>query len=352
MANVVFHIGAHKTGTTYLQSLFHLNRDRLAQDGIHYPYIGPNNAHHVLAAVWQTMPDVPKAFFNAKTPEDLWQDLIERYADAPGTLFLSAENFSRFYPEPVDMAALAERLSSFEDVKIIYTMRAQAELIQSLWLQLAKSGQPQAIYAYLRKTLEQRRSFGIRIDHNAIYDTLLQGFAPSQIHLLDYDQIRRAPGGIGGSFLDLLGSSLTVDMLDAPPPDEANISPDPLAYWVACQIVRHGAPPAHLVHAATDILSAQGGPTSLLARHEYAKFSTRYAPANALLAERVQEWQPGFTFQEPGIPDDMLYREEISQTQWIDLAAAAYALDSTAAASAERGSRIHKTLKWFKSNGA
>lgn len=344
MAKVILHIGAHKTGTTYLQNMFHLNRDRLAEDGIHYPDIGPNTAHHALAAIWQKMPDVPDSFFGTQGPEGLWRKLIDTYATAPGTLFLSAENFSRFYPETVDMADLAARLSVFSDIKIVYTMRTQPELVQSLWLQLARSGKPLTIYPFVRNTLEHRRSFGIRIDHNAVYDTLLQGFMPDQIHLLDYNQIRRSPGGVVQSFLTLLGSTLKLDDLKQPSREEANISPNPLAYWIACQINSGNTPDNLLVQRVAEVLSQGGSPNSLLARHEYHKLASRYAPANATLIERVQPWQPSFTFIEPKIPKNMLYREEVSQKQWSDIAAQAYILPHREAKLPETLSRIRQTL--------
>ena len=114
MAQLVLHVGAHKTGTTYLQNLFHQNRAALADAGIYYPDIGPNTAHHVLASPWLNMQDVPASFFNTRGPDELWADLIARYATAPGTVFLSGENFLRAYPETVNMAELADRLETVD----------------------------------------------------------------------------------------------------------------------------------------------------------------------------------------------------------------------------------------------
>ena len=122
MAKVILHVGAHKTGTTYLQNLFHLNRARLAEAGIHYPDIGPNTAHHALAGAWMNLPDIPDRFYGAAGPDGLWQKIIDQYATAPGTLLLSAENFSRCYPEEIDMVDLARRLEPFESVQVIYCL--------------------------------------------------------------------------------------------------------------------------------------------------------------------------------------------------------------------------------------
>jgi len=336
MARVFLHIGAHKTGTTYLQNLFHLNRARLAQAGIIYPDIGPNDAHHALAAVWLDMPDVPQGFFGASGPEGLWDRLTERYAKAPGTLFLSAENFTRAYPKTVDFADLARRLSDFDEVRIIYTLRQQVDLVQSLWLQTAREGRIHAIHSYVRRALEKRLSGGVRIDHGSVYETLLRGFDPEQITLLDYARISRADGGVAQVFLDLLGAGQTgqtgglrASDLIRPDRENANISPDPLAFQIAARIsagiAKNTVPTDDLIrNVAQALREDQSVPTTLLARHEYAKFRGRFRPGNTALAERVQPFQPGFTFEESAPPENLIYRDDLTEQHWIDIAAGLY----------------------------
>lgn len=328
MAKVVLHVGAHKTGTTFVQNLFHLNRVRLAQAGVHYPDIGPNTAHHALAGLWLDLPDVPDRFYGRAGPEGLWQRLIAQYADAEGTLFLSAENFSRCHPQEVDMEDLARRLSVFEEVKILYTLRPQTELVQSLWLQLAKSGRALAIHAYARAAIETRRALGVRIDHGSVYTALRRGFAPEQIHLLDYNQIRQAPGGLGQVFLDLLGCGLSATELRQPDREEANISPDPLAFWIASEVAGGQNPDPDLVAQVASALSGLGRPGTLLARHEYQKLRNRYAESNAALVEQVQSVQPGFSFLQPDTPGDLIYRNEIPGQAWLEIARGLYKNDA------------------------
>lgn len=324
MAKVVLHVGAHKTGTTFVQNLFHLNRARLAQAGVHYPDIGPNTAHHALAGLWMNLPDVPDRFYGRAGPEGLWQRLIAQYAGAGGTLFLSAENFSRCHPQEVDMEDLARRLSVFEEVKVVYALRPQTELVQSLWLQLAKSGRPVAIHAYVRAAIETRRALGVRIDHGSVYTALRRGFAPEQIHLLDYNQIRRAPGGLAQAFLDLLGCGLPAAGLRQPGREEANVSPDPLAFWIASEVSGGQSPDPDLVAQVAAALSGLGRPGTLLARHEYRKLRNRYAESNAALVEQVQPVQPGFSFLQPETPEDLICRDEIPGQVWLDIARGLY----------------------------
>jgi hypothetical protein len=327
MARVFIHVGAHKTGTSYLQSLFHLNRARLAGAGIHYPDVGPNDAHHALAAVWLDLPDVPASFFGPDGPEGLWDNLVARYAHGPGTLFLSAENFTRGFPKAVDFADLARRLSPFEEVRVIYTLRQQAELVQSLWLQTAKVGRVHAIHFYVRRAFDKRLSGGVRIDHGSVYEALLRGFDPEQIILLDYARIRHADGGIGQVFLDLLGaeSGLRASDLVQPALQNANISPDPLAFQMATLINGNSVPTDDLVGIVGQVLRKDPAvPTTLLARYEHARFTSRFLQGNIALVERVQPWQPGFAFEESKPPENLIYRDDVTQQHWIEIAAALY----------------------------
>tara|TARA_R110002124_G_scaffold282876_1_gene458312 strand:+ start:7606 stop:8655 length:1050 start_codon:yes stop_codon:yes gene_type:complete len=345
MARVFLHIGAHKTGTTFLQNLFHLNRERLQQVGVYYPHIGPNTAHHALAAAWIDLPDIPASFYGAAGPEGLWSRIIDRYAGATGTLFLSAENFSRCFPQEIDMKDLARRLSVFEEVRVIYTMRAQAPLVQSLWLQLARTNRVLAVHSYVREAIERRRAVGVRVDHDAMYAALLQGFAPEQIHLLDYSQLCRTPGGIGQAFLDLMGADVQAETLKQPQDAARNVSPDPLSYWIASQIAGSKIPAPELLIAVSEILRATGRPGTLLARYEYRKIRGRYSPGNADLVARVQPFQPGFSFEEPAFAENTLYRDEITQDLWIRFAAAIYAGQASAG-----GKNRSALLDWVRSS--
>jgi len=154
MARLFLHIGAHKTATSYLQALFHHNRQTLSKAGLHYPFIGPNTAHHSLAASWLDMPDLPPSFFGAEGPDGLWdRAILHPYANRTDTLFLSAENFSRFSPQRVDMADLARRLAVFDEVRIVYTLRAQTEMLASLWVQIARDRKAPTLRGYLERVL-------------------------------------------------------------------------------------------------------------------------------------------------------------------------------------------------------
>lgn len=344
MAQVILHIGAHKTGTSYLQRLFHINRERLAAAELYYPDIGPNNAHHALGAIWVPTPGLPPTYREPGYIEGLWKTLVADYAKAPGTLFLSAENFTQISPNgQVDMVELAQRLAPFEDVRIVYTLRQQIELAQAVWLQVARKTRPPGIHGFMRKVLEQHMAGGVPTEHGIVYDWIRTGFAPEQITLLNYHEIRRAPGGIAQVFLDLMEADIQADTLAQPEPEDSNISPDPLVYLTAVRIMKQQVPPAELIATLTDIICPSPEQrTSLLARYEVDRFVACYTPFNAALVSRVQQYQPEFSFDPEPMPDTMIYREDLTEEQWISIAGALYRPPTLSTVM----HRTRKTLGW------
>jgi len=333
MARVFFHIGAHKTATSYLQALFHDNRDLLARHGIIYPHLGPNEAHHVLAAPWLSMPDIPDSFFGSAGRSGPWEALIRQYAKGPGTVFLSAENFTRVRPEWVDMAQLAQKLSAFEEVRIVYTMRQQVDLVQSLWMQVAKSVHVPTLRKYVEVAFDKRRGEGVPIDHSSVYAHMRQGFAAEQIRLLDYNSARRGPGGIAGAVLDLMGSDLDPATL-RPSPSEAaaNISPDPIALYVATEVTGKQVPSPELLEALTKALRPTGAPpATLLSRTEYNKMRNKFVHSNETLADRVRAVQPDFVFDPGKVPRDLFCRDDLTAAHWRQAAHATYTVLSESA---------------------
>jgi len=327
MARLFLHIGGHKTATSYLQSLFHHNRALLQDHSVFYPPTHPYQAHHQLARYWIKADISDPVEYLARRPEDLWQDLLqERHTKGPGTVFLSSEMFSHFTPPRIDMAELADWLSAFEDLRVIYTLRAQPDLLNSAWIERVKKRSAVLPRKFIERSLETRRAFGAALDHNAFYHHLLTGFDPSQILLFDYDDIRRRPGGIAQSFLDLLGLPLKVDDLIQPPVSACNISPDALSTWFAVQIHREGPPPEDLIEKVAEILYRDVPRRStILSQREYRKVSSKFREGNARLVEAVAPWQPDFRFDPPPPPEDLLHRDQIPPHVWPDIAAGLWA---------------------------
>jgi hypothetical protein len=325
MARLILHIGAHKTGTSFLQRCLFQNRALLARHQIYYPDIGPNPAHHILAAPWIDLPDVPASWFAQGGADGIWDRLIRDYCHRPGTVFLSAEVFSRAELQRVDMAQLRDRLAPFEQVRILYTTRLQPALLQSVWLQRARSGNAPPFKQFLSHALESHLASGIWLDHGQLYSQLLLGFSPDQITFVSYEALCASPGGVLAEFLAQMGSSLAPDQFSPAPDSGANISPHPLAAWIAWSIFAPAPlPPGFLCSLSEAMQVSAPAPVTLYSRAEYDQVARIFTPLNQALDHRLQLIQPGFTTG--NIPDSsgLKFREDLSLRHWGKIASAIY----------------------------
>ncbi len=123
---VFLHVGAAKSGTTYLQNILWHNRDRLREHGVLYP--GADMAAHVRAAF-----DLRRTFFpGASDPEipGAWRRLVDEVRDWPGTVIISQELFAPAWKKHV-RRALADL--DFADVHVVFTARDLARQIPAHW---------------------------------------------------------------------------------------------------------------------------------------------------------------------------------------------------------------------------
>lgn len=321
MAHVILHIGAHKTATSFVQRQMFFNRAALRRHGVYYPDLGPNPAHHILATPWISLPEIDPEYYGPSGPDGLWERLAQTYAHKPGTLFLSAEVFSRARPQAVDFADLRARLTGFDSVKVLYVLRRQPELLQSIWLQVLKSGTPPPFDRFLSHALQTHLASGLWLDHTRVYEAVGQGVPARDILLWDYDQIRHHPGGILQAVLDLLQVPISARAFPPLPDTQANHSPDPLASYAAYAISSPDHPGEALMRRAHQALIhlPQGRPT-LYTRAEYLAVQETFAPLNAALVQRHSPYQSSNRYHlDLTPPGDLLWRDQIGNMFWLDL---------------------------------
>ncbi len=160
VSSVVIHAGAPKTATTYIQRALHANRDLLAAHGVYLPQAGrlelePNAVcHHHLA--WSLIS--PARY---RGPANPWRTLTAELAavDAP-VVILSSEAFSRVASKE-DGAALVEAAARGlgDSVTIVYFVRNQLSLMNSLYGQRVKSFRMVESFDYHTTNYRSRRLF-------------------------------------------------------------------------------------------------------------------------------------------------------------------------------------------------
>lgn len=322
MADVVLHVGTHKTGTTALQDTFCALKEELAEEGLIYPQFSERvTGHHGLCVDWIPL---PKPYHLNGSSADGFRDLARRYAEKPGTLFLSSEEFSRANPESsVDLATVRALLSDFERIRVICTLRPPWQFLQSIYAEWAKGKRPLDLAEMVAAVLRTSMVDGLWIDYARLLDRLEAVFAPEEIVLVDYATAAAAPGRVPAYVLRLLGFEAAADEIAEVGVAGSNVSPPALSVWAAHAITQPKFPPRAMVDIATQTLSAYfDAPRypSLFSRGELQRIEAHLAPGLAALETRRQPYQPGWRLTGPTPADVDLTRDQVEGRFWLHLA--------------------------------
>jgi len=319
MARLVLHIGTHKTATTTIQDTFYANRDLLAQHGVVYPALGKHSGHHGLLTDWIALPlvyDLPDGGIGTL------RALAAQYVDSDVTLLLSSEEFSRGggVGGRADMAELASIFEGFESVRVICFLREQWQFLQSVYLEISRSRTPPRPPVLIEQAFKTGMVDGLWCNYLALYDHLLSGFRPEEIHFVDFNTARKQAGGVLGVMLDLLGLSVGAEVLVSVNNGTSNVSPKPLPTWAGLAIA--GANPANaaLFSAVREAFNLEYGEnvrSCLFTGEELKSMDDVFSTQNRVLAKCHKPVQPDFEISKSQPPAGVLYRDEISAQFWV-----------------------------------
>ncbi|MBF7052339.1 hypothetical protein IOC61_03285 [Halomonas sp. KAO] len=173
MKKFVVHAGPHKTGTTYIQSLLHNNRDALHSQGVVYPeayylFLG----HHYLL----------NALNGSESCDEVRRKILDATAGAE-TCIISSENFISLH-----RSGLIKLKDAFPEVEfrfVLYSRRPSIRLL-SRWHELVKQGSFQSLESYfISHLMRPMQSRDVNIVH--YLKDLASIFGGSCHHLVDYD---------------------------------------------------------------------------------------------------------------------------------------------------------------------
>ncbi|WUH98110.1 hypothetical protein OHR68_32100 [Spirillospora sp. NBC_00431] len=181
---VFLHIGAAKSGTTFLQNVLWHNRDRLREHGVLYP--GTDFSAHVRAAF-----DLRGTFFPGESDpwtRGGWRALVDEARAWPGTVIVSQELFAPAGPADV-RRAMADL--DFADVHLIFTARDLGRQIPAHWQEDVKNRFTTSFgefVAALRRrnwrTFESARLFWGLQDPVAVLRRWGAGLPPERVHVV------------------------------------------------------------------------------------------------------------------------------------------------------------------------
>lgn len=180
---VVLHVGAPKTGTTFLQQGLWRNREALRDQGFHLP--GKRQVDMFEAAV-----EVRGSYrfwgIDEARVRGTWARLCREASSTPGTTLMSHEVLAAATPEQVEAA-----LAAFGDVELhlVFTARDVSRQVVSEWQERVKNGGKERFASY-RRTLEETidrhdaAPFWLAHDVVSVLDRWAATLPPEQVHVV------------------------------------------------------------------------------------------------------------------------------------------------------------------------
>lgn len=182
MSRVVYlHIGAPKTGTTYLQDRLAVNTDSLEQHGVTIPSRSrfvPADLFHFRAALdllgqdWGGHPG---------HAEGAWDDLVRRVRRAEGTAIVSHEILA---PAPPDKIAKAMNDLGDAEVHIVYSARDLGRQLPAAWQESIKQGRTWSFRKFLNKVERGQPWFRRALDLPHVLNNWSSKLPPERVHVV------------------------------------------------------------------------------------------------------------------------------------------------------------------------
>ena len=218
---VHLHVGAPKTGTTYLQDRIGLNARRLADHGIHVPTGSPlvspalfqfRAALDLLGQDWGGAPG---------HAEGAWNALVKRVRRRSGTFIVSHEILAPAPPDKVAKAVADLSDRGEAEVHVLYSARDLARQLPAAWQESIKQGRKWSYRKFLDRSELGNTWFQRAFDLPTVLGTWGAGLPPERVHVLTVPR----SGDRGDSLWDRFCRATGIDPAWAPlDSDRANRS--------------------------------------------------------------------------------------------------------------------------------
>lgn len=182
MARRVFlHIGAPKTGTTYLQDRWELNAKALASRSIHYP--GGSLTTSASLAQFRAALDLRGQDWGGPPghAHGAWDALMRKVRRLHGTVIISHEILA---PATSGEVARAKRDLAGSELHIVYSARDLSRLVPAAWQESIKQGRRWSYDKFVRR-IQNGRSFWMEaFDVPDVLGTWADGLPPERVHIV------------------------------------------------------------------------------------------------------------------------------------------------------------------------
>jgi hypothetical protein len=182
------HIGAPKSGTTYLQQALWDNRETLRDRGVLYP--GETFLSHTHAVLDLTR----QRFFGHEDPAipGAWDRMVQEIRAWGGTAVISQELLSPARPDVIERALTS---LVFSEVHLVYTARDLARQVPAAWQENVKNRYDldfDEFVATLRAPDEEMHTLGVGFwrmqDAAGVLSRWARDMAPEHVHLVTLPQ--------------------------------------------------------------------------------------------------------------------------------------------------------------------
>lgn len=201
---MLIHIGYHKTGTSWLQSVYFPNHPRVAVVGAH-----PDLMRAIIE---------PDGFaFDATVAREFFQPRIGGALSAGKVPVLTTERLSgNPHSGGYDSATIADRLhATFPEAKILIVVRRQLDMAVSMYKQYVRMGGICTLREYLFPPRDGRIPLfrAEFLEYHRLAHYYAQRFGPQQVRVMLYERLRDEPS----AFLQELARFSGIDPgLDVP----------------------------------------------------------------------------------------------------------------------------------------
>ncbi|HTX59637.1 MAG TPA: hypothetical protein VMH02_08135 [Verrucomicrobiae bacterium] len=223
------HVGTHKTGTTSIQELIALNEARLDEMGVYVPRAGRpwgrpdilGVGHHNVA--WELLGHGSFAP-QGGTFAELLEEIAAR--QAPSAL-LSSEELQYLHARPDVLRSVAARAADYGyGVTVVLYLRQQADYIQSIYSQAAKSGLAADFAEFVARAIGLG-SYGtapvvLRFVYSELADPFALAFGRTRL-ILRFYRSTDDTSTLLRDFVETLGPGVSFDDLELP--EALNVSP-------------------------------------------------------------------------------------------------------------------------------
>jgi hypothetical protein len=186
---VYLHVGAPKTGTTYLQDRLRLNAKNLAAHGVHFP--SRNLAVDAPLFHFRAALDLLGQDWGGEPghAEGSWEALVRRIRRLDGSVVVSHEILA-----PADAAQIARAKAAIArtgaELHVVYSARDQARQVPAAWQESIKQGRTWTYRQFCKRVVKRRSWFSRAFDLPEVLTAWGEGLAPEQVHVVTVPQSR------------------------------------------------------------------------------------------------------------------------------------------------------------------